>query len=136
MQHIFTSLVNRFLGADVNEHEKAVASRFYTEGIKVGMGAYEDPAALLYKYNIRHNSLTKADIDSLVSILSGTISLIQDEIGLVKDTQAVLWQACDKDVPETAEVFASLNSQRNYLRKLKKYSKSLSAIQHKLKKYR
>lgn len=136
MQHIFTSLVNRFLGTEVNEHEKAVASRFYTEGVKAGMGAYKDPAALLYKQEIQPSSLTKADIDSLVSIVGGTIRLIQDEISMVKVAQAVLWHACDKEKPETTEAFAVLNSQRNYMRKLKKYSKSLSAIQHKLKKYR
>lgn len=137
MQHIFNSVVNRFLGTEANQHEQRIAKQFYLEGIRVGSQQHEQEAALLHRQQEPYNvSLTKNEIDSIVALFSETLHLMHKEDNSVSKDQEILWQMCDKDDPESARAFNALNNLRNYRRTLKQQIKRLSAIQYKLKKYR
>ena len=141
MKHI--SVFNNFINSTANEHEKEIASRFFSCGMLHAItGESCQVPSLLSSANKRevpapYNALTKADIDSLVSIVSSTIANLHEYEREYANDIAFVWDMCDDTKPdESAYNFALLNALKDERRGIKRQLKRLSTIQHKLKKYR
>lgn len=142
MKHI--SVFNNFINSTANEHEKEIASRFFSCGMlhAITGESCQVPSLLSSANNKRevpapYNALTKADIDSLVSIVSSTIANLHEYEREYANDIAFVWDMCDDNKPdESAYNFKMLNALKDERRGIKRQLKRLSAIQHKLKKYR
>lgn len=144
MKHI--SVFNNFIKSNANEHEKEIASRFFSCGMLHAItGESCQVPALLSGNNSNnkrevpapYNALTKADIDSLVSVMSSAIANLHEYEREYAGDIAFVWDMCDDTQPEdSAYNFALLNALKDERRGIKRQLKRLSAIQHKLKKYR
>ena len=140
MKHI--SVFNNFINSTANEHEKEIASRFFSCGILHAITGESCQVPSLLSANKRevpapYNALTKADIDSLVSIVSSTIANLHEYEREYDNDIAFVWDMCDDNKPDkSAYNFKMLNALKDERRGIKRQLKRLSAIQHKLKKYR
>lgn len=141
MKHI--SVFNNFINSTANEHEKEIASRFFSCGMLHAITGESCQVPSLLSNNDKrevpapYNALTKADIDSLVSIVSSTIANLHEYEREYASDIAFVWDMCDDNKPdESSYNFAFLNALKDERRGIKRHLKRLSAIQHKLKKYR
>ena len=142
MKHI--SVFNNFINSTANEHEKEIASRFFSCGMLHAITGESCQVHSLLSANKRevpapYNALTKADVDSLVSIVSSTIANLHEYEREYANDIAFVWDMCDDTKAEditSSYNFALLNALKDERRGIKRHLKRLAAIQHKLKKYR
>lgn len=141
MKHI--SVFNNFIKSNANEHEKEIAIRFFSCGMLHAITGESHQVPALLSTNdkrevpVPYNALTKADIDSLVSVMSSAIANLHEYEREYAGDIAFVWDMCDDAQPEdSAYNFALLNALKDERRGIKRQLKRLSAIQHKLKKYR
>lgn len=82
------------------------------------------------------NELTREDVQFLTKMLSDMLSIAQCNSETLKAEIQYVWLLCDPDDEETKNNFNTLNSLRNYQRKVGRMTRKLEKIQHKLKKQR
>lgn len=77
---------------------------------------------------------SKADLDLIATLMRITDQAMVDEKKELTSIREMLWKSCDKDNPETFEVFKGLNRVKNKLRKVKKMRHQIAKINVKIKK--
>ena len=148
---------------DVQPEEESIAKFFWYAGLRHAFQRGTSQAALLKPeptvpakepINMRVDAwpgLTKAFRDSkfatpdpealtpyeakmLSLAMQNLLSSVQYQMRKFEAETNSLWKYCDKDKPDTKEVFNLMNKARTKIRTLKKQSKTLADAQRKLKK--
>lgn len=79
--------------------------------------------------------MTKSDAQFLLSGIRKSITMIETNIGLVKQANRELFQAAEPDTPEGMMAFLRLNDNRDWIRLGKRDIKRLARIAKNLKEY-